>query len=164
MTIVERCLSSRTPDVIIIIPIVGQHRCEKRKSFSTGDPENSGFKRTQFKKYARPTRLDSKNEERNLKKTLLGGRAGRACFAWGNAANNRFRRSSNSEYLGYTSERGRRKPKVPRSLPHPNHHLTALQRLNFTVPYYICSNTSLSFNKDMIINCYAFCPEATARV
>lgn len=62
-------------------PSINQSTLENRKSFNTGDPENSGFSNTQFKKYCNPTRLDSKNLARNLKSRLLGGNGGNALRA-----------------------------------------------------------------------------------
>jgi hypothetical protein len=71
---------------------------ENKKSFNTGEPENSGFSNTQFKKYCSPVRLDSKNLGRNLKSTLFGGKGGNALRACGNAVASKERSSSNSEY------------------------------------------------------------------
>jgi len=64
-----------------------------------GDPENSGFRRIQLRKYCNPTRLASRNLALNLKIALFGGRRGRAFFAPGKAAASLARSSSNSEYL-----------------------------------------------------------------
>ena len=90
---------------------------EKRNSFKTGDPENSGLSKMQlgrrqlaplldsacsityFKKYCSPARLFSRNLGLNLDMTLFGGSTGTAASKPGKVWISRCRRSSNSEYL-----------------------------------------------------------------
>lgn len=87
-----------------------------RKSFMTGELENSGLRRTQLggvsalqsdggwgrrtylRKYCSPIRLCSRNCGRNLETTPLGGRGGMEASERGKVMRRFWRRVSNSEY------------------------------------------------------------------
>ena len=88
---------------------------ENKKSFRTGDPENSGFRRmqlatisneyrrqtytrTHLRKYDNPILRCSKNLGLNFDITLFGGKGGMAASELGKVCKSLSRRSSNSEY------------------------------------------------------------------